>query len=199
MYDDFAGMITGDDDFEEEDEYLYAIHGTTKPSNNTEKSSIQSTTHNASGPSVSHQYGQHGMPDHSEQRASHSNVVTDAAADFDPESVCTNSVESGSASAVDVPALNSKSSGYMDKAPVVYLEDAVDFEKVTVQGSIQLQVDIVPEGILQNIDTFFCCATCGKVFWEGKHFSHICSQFADVIERSMDRQGRQHGTQESEV
>ena len=38
----------------------------------------------------------------------------------------------------------------------------------------------VPEEILDRVTEFYCCATCGKVFWEGKHFAHVVHQFEHV-------------------
>ena len=40
----------------------------------------------------------------------------------------------------------------------------------------------VPEEILDRVTEFYCCATCGKVFWEGKHFAHVVHEFQDLLE-----------------
>ncbi|XP_038070951.1 exonuclease mut-7 homolog isoform X2 [Patiria miniata] len=66
------------------------------------------------------------------------------------------------------------------------LERTVDFDKVTVGNNVQLQVEGVPEGIVEKIQKFFCCAGCGKVFWEGTHFERVVSQFAHVLDMSSE-------------
>ncbi|XP_078406608.1 exonuclease mut-7 homolog isoform X2 [Cetorhinus maximus] len=44
-----------------------------------------------------------------------------------------------------------------------------------------LQVEAIPPGILDRVDMFYCCTSCGKVFWEGSHFSRVVSQFQEVL------------------
>ena len=55
-----------------------------------------------------------------------------------------------------------------------------------------MQVAEVQEGILDRVTE--CCATCGKVFWEGKHFTcgapasacaGICKTLINIIEHSL--------------
>ncbi|KAL5012574.1 hypothetical protein ScPMuIL_011125 [Solemya velum] len=62
------------------------------------------------------------------------------------------------------------------------LEYGVDSSTMTiVESGVSLQIGIIPEGIFGKVDTFYCCVTCGKVFWEGSHFERICDQFSDVL------------------
>ncbi|XP_067833397.1 exonuclease mut-7 homolog isoform X2 [Heptranchias perlo] len=44
-----------------------------------------------------------------------------------------------------------------------------------------LQVASIPPGVLDKVDMFYCCTSCGKVFWEGSHFSRVVSQFQEVL------------------
>ncbi|GCB79493.1 hypothetical protein scyTo_0020215, partial [Scyliorhinus torazame] len=44
-----------------------------------------------------------------------------------------------------------------------------------------LQVKAIPTGILDKVDMFYCCTSCGKVFWEGSHFSRVVSQFQEAL------------------
>ncbi|XP_067868941.1 exonuclease mut-7 homolog isoform X2 [Heterodontus francisci] len=44
-----------------------------------------------------------------------------------------------------------------------------------------LQVEAIPPGILDTVDMFYCCTSCGKVFWEGSHFNRVVSQFQEVL------------------
>ncbi|XP_071482503.1 exonuclease mut-7 homolog [Diadema antillarum] len=192
--DDFDGMIISgvgdydDDDYEEEElprapqakwgTYSWNSRENSHAANSQQPSSSQTDmTQELSLPtSAAVQQGQ----------SASTELAAEDEADFDPASVCTredNLVvgEKGDAAA-------SSAAGH---SPVVYLENAVDYEKVLVQGSVQLLVDVVPSGILDQVELFFCCATCGKVFWEGKHFEHVCSQFSHVLSHSTDRQGRE--------
>ena len=66
------------------------------------------------------------------------------------------------------------------------LGEGLHFDKyscvVTVNHTgVVVQVAKVPEGILDRVTEFYCCATCGKVFWEGKHFAHVVHQFQHVL------------------
>ena len=63
--------------------------------------------------------------------------------------------------------------------------DDVDLEDVTIGGGVPLQVEGIPRDVTSQVDVFFCCATCGKVFWEGKHFAFACGQFAEVLNRPL--------------
>ncbi|XP_059850424.1 exonuclease mut-7 homolog isoform X2 [Hypanus sabinus] len=48
-------------------------------------------------------------------------------------------------------------------------------------GGAILQVRAIPPGILDKVPWFYCCTTCGKVFWEGSHFHRVLSQFQEVL------------------
>lgn len=50
-----------------------------------------------------------------------------------------------------------------------------------VTNGAPIQFETVPEGILEKVDLFYICETCGKVFWEGSHFARVKEQFADVL------------------
>ncbi|XP_051893291.1 exonuclease mut-7 homolog isoform X3 [Pristis pectinata] len=49
-----------------------------------------------------------------------------------------------------------------------------------------LQVRAIPPGILDKVPWFYCCTTCGKVFWEGSHFRRVLSQFQEVLHITND-------------
>ncbi|XP_070531738.1 exonuclease mut-7 homolog isoform X2 [Ptychodera flava] len=46
-----------------------------------------------------------------------------------------------------------------------------------------IQIAKVPDGVLDQVDLFYACARCGKVFWEGKHYKRVFHQFAHVLDR----------------
>ncbi|XP_046578003.1 exonuclease mut-7 homolog [Haliotis rubra] len=58
----------------------------------------------------------------------------------------------------------------------------VDWGTVTVATSgAPLQVEAVHKSKFESVEMFYCCADCGKVFWEGSHFSRVCDQFSHVL------------------
>lgn len=61
-------------------------------------------------------------------------------------------------------------------------EHGIQFEtvKLITSGS-SVQVHSLPQGLPQEVDTFYICAMCGKVFWHGSHFDRIHDQFDDVL------------------
>ena len=90
---------------------------------------------------------------------------------------------------VQAPRLPLGSMTSMKDCCLATLGKGLHFDKqsctVTVsQTGVDVQVANVPEGILDRVAEFYCCATCGKVFWEGKHFAHVVHQFQHVLEFS---------------
>ena len=90
---------------------------------------------------------------------------------------------------VQAPRLPLGSMTSMKDCHLATLGEGLHFDKqscvVTVSHTgVAVQVANVPEGILDRVAEFYCCATCGKVFWEGKHFAHVVYQFQHVLEFS---------------
>ena len=88
---------------------------------------------------------------------------------------------------LQTPRLPRRSMTSMKDCCLVRLGEGLHFDKyscvVTVSHTgVVVQVVKVPEGILDRVTEFYCCATCGKVFWEGKHFAHVVHQFQHVLE-----------------
>ncbi|XP_067941842.1 exonuclease mut-7 homolog [Watersipora subatra] len=52
---------------------------------------------------------------------------------------------------------------------------------ITLTNGMHLQLEPISEKILSNIDAFFCCARCGKVFWEGSHFDRVHKNFEHIL------------------
>ncbi|XP_072908201.1 exonuclease mut-7 homolog isoform X2 [Hemitrygon akajei] len=57
----------------------------------------------------------------------------------------------------------------------------LNMKSLMFAGGAILQVRAVPPGILDKVPWFYCCTTCGKVFWEGSHFHRVLSQFQEVL------------------
>ncbi|XP_053380810.1 exonuclease mut-7 homolog isoform X2 [Mercenaria mercenaria] len=63
-----------------------------------------------------------------------------------------------------------------------FTEYGIDWLSATVLGNgAAVQTETVPQSIYSKVNTFYCCATCGKVFWEGTHFERVCEQFSHVL------------------
>lgn len=59
----------------------------------------------------------------------------------------------------------------------------VDLVDLTLPGGVPLKLGPLPEevGEKNSADVFFCCSTCGKVFWEGGHHKRIATQFNYIL------------------
>ena len=63
-----------------------------------------------------------------------------------------------------------------------FAEYGIDWNTVTVLGNgASVQTETILQCIYNKVDRFYCCATCGKVFWEGTHFDRVCEQFSHVL------------------
>ena len=69
--------------------------------------------------------------------------------------------------------------------PMVGLNDGLSIrDGVSVvfnHNGIVLNIKNIPVGVLEHVDIFFCCSTCGKVYWEGKHFERFVRTFHGVF------------------
>ncbi|XP_058380571.1 exonuclease mut-7 homolog isoform X3 [Diceros bicornis minor] len=54
----------------------------------------------------------------------------------------------------------------------------------TLGNGAQLQLAGVPAGVLRRpgLQHFYCCAGCGKVFWEGSHLGRVAANFREVLD-----------------
>lgn len=62
----------------------------------------------------------------------------------------------------------------------------LDANTASFANGTALLAEAIPPGVLETVQLFYCCVTCGKVFWEGSHFSRILSLFADVLSTEGD-------------
>ena len=75
-----------------------------------------------------------------------------------------------------------ESSHTMQDREKKFLDYGIDYATGTVLGTnANVQVTTVPEPIFGKVDLFYCCAHCGKVFWEGSHFERVCEQYSHVL------------------
>ncbi|CAM9585094.1 unnamed protein product [Lampetra fluviatilis] len=71
--------------------------------------------------------------------------------------------------------------------PACFVENQeLDANTASFANGTALLAEAIPQGVLETVQLFYCCVTCGKVFWEGSHFSRILSQFADVLSTEGD-------------
>ncbi|XP_068608966.1 exonuclease mut-7 homolog [Brachionichthys hirsutus] len=57
----------------------------------------------------------------------------------------------------------------------------LDPDTLTFPGGAPIQLHTVPPGLLTKITFFYVCTRCGKVFWEGSHFTRVLSMFHEVL------------------
>ena len=57
----------------------------------------------------------------------------------------------------------------------------IDMTSLTVGEQVHVRLEAVPEGILESVDTFYVCRSCGRVYWTGSHMPRAQKQFAHVI------------------
>ena len=69
-----------------------------------------------------------------------------------------------------------------------FLDYGIDYAVGTVLGTnVGVQALTVPEPMFKKVRVFYCCASCGKVFWEGSHFEKVCEQYSHVL--NLDESG----------
>ncbi|XP_033119504.1 exonuclease mut-7 homolog [Anneissia japonica] len=88
----------------------------------------------------------------------------------------------------DEGAVACSSNGY--KESFVSSDHTINLDDLTVGDGVQVQMDVLQESMFDNVDIFFCCIKCGKIYWEGKHFCNVLEQFSHILHRGPDRQGR---------
>ncbi|XP_062815191.1 exonuclease mut-7 homolog isoform X3 [Anolis carolinensis] len=51
-------------------------------------------------------------------------------------------------------------------------------------NGLQLQIEALPPGVLtqEELSCFYCCKSCGKVFWEGSHFGRVVAQLRGALD-----------------
>lgn len=54
-------------------------------------------------------------------------------------------------------------------------DESVDVGLCLTKQGVKIQVDAIPEPMLQKIDLFYVCEHCGKVYWDGSHFDKVLS------------------------
>ncbi|XP_067212530.1 exonuclease mut-7 homolog [Linepithema humile] len=47
--------------------------------------------------------------------------------------------------------------------------DTVDVGKCTTRYQMRIQIDKVPLNVLKNVQVFYICEHCGKIYWDGSH------------------------------
>lgn len=58
----------------------------------------------------------------------------------------------------------------------------IDWWTATVLATgVPIRAEDVPWSMFAKVDTFYCCAKCGKVFWYGSHFDRVKEQFSHVL------------------
>ncbi|XP_055000150.1 exonuclease mut-7 homolog isoform X2 [Sorex araneus] len=76
--------------------------------------------------------------------------------------------------------------GYTYDPPCPWLElsDLRSRTPATLPSGARLQLAAVPAAVLRRTDLrrFFCCAGCGKVFWEGSHLGRVLASLHQLLD-----------------
>ena len=83
------------------------------------------------------------------------------------------------------PAIPPSSRSCDEPQPVL---QKINMDDLSIGHGVPLLLDSIPEGLISKVDLFYCCAKCGKVFWDGSHFSRICEQFSDILDLTGDEE-----------
>ena len=70
----------------------------------------------------------------------------------------------------------------------------INLSNYTLNNGMELQLDFVPpfkyehglsenKNMFQNVDLFYICDGCGKVYWEGSHHNAVKINFKDLIDK----------------
>jgi len=80
----------------------------------------------------------------------------------------------------EAEVFSSESDGYSEEgmAPpcmVQYqnIESGVIMELCQTRKGVRVNVDAVPEGVLNQVQIFYICEDCGKCYWDGSHFERF--------------------------
>ncbi|XP_071947035.1 exonuclease mut-7 homolog isoform X2 [Antedon mediterranea] len=79
------------------------------------------------------------------------------------------------------------------KEGVVFSSSGIDMNNLTVGDDVEIQMNVIQGSILDSVDIFYICTTCGKIYWEGRHFSNVLEQYAHILHRGSDEEGSAHG------
>lgn len=63
----------------------------------------------------------------------------------------------------------------------------VNLRDLTLPSGVPLKLGPLPETVVDSVDLFFCCSTCGKIFWEGGHHKRVNAQFSYVLDSSQQQ------------
>ena len=65
------------------------------------------------------------------------------------------------------------------------LSQAIDLSNFTLaKTGVELQLDTLSTPkLFQNVDLFYICEGCGKIYWEGTHMDRVKMNFKDLIDK----------------
>merc|ERR1712059_40424 len=57
----------------------------------------------------------------------------------------------------------------------------IDLFTGSTDEGVQIQMDIVPKDMIDNMDSFWICGKCGKVYWQGSHWGKAQEMVEKVL------------------
>lgn len=55
-------------------------------------------------------------------------------------------------------------------------------EEGRLESGVQIQLSVLSPKVFETVKTFFICTNCGKVYWEGSHFSRVKKHISKFIQ-----------------
>ena len=59
-------------------------------------------------------------------------------------------------------------------------------EKGLLENGVPIQVSVLSSRVFETVELFFICINCGKIYWEGSHYTRVKKFFSDLIDDSDD-------------
>lgn len=61
-------------------------------------------------------------------------------------------------------------------------DEPVDVGLCRLRNGVKINVQAVPDGVLEKQDMYYVCEMCGKVYWDGTHFERaLAGKLQEVV------------------
>lgn len=56
------------------------------------------------------------------------------------------------------------------------------FEKGLLENGVPIQISPLTSRVFETVELFYICVNCGKIYWEGSHYTRVKKFFSDLID-----------------
>lgn len=64
------------------------------------------------------------------------------------------------------------------------VKDEFLFRKGLLENGVPIQISALTSKVFETVELFFICINCGKIYWEGSHYTRVKKFFSDLIDDS---------------